>query len=292
MQVLAVIRDSFQGMADGVAEIQNGPQPALGFILMNDFGLDFAAPGNDRRERFGLALEQRGHLALQPGKECLVIDNAVLDHLGEARAILARRQGRQRVQVAQHQLGLVESPDEVLARRQIDAHLAADRAVHLRQKRRRHLHEGNASQVGRGHKTRQIAHHTAAEGHDERPALKMLDHEFVVAELNGSQALGGFAGRHSDEDGLKASIGQSRVGGPGIEGSNVAVGNDGTAAAEAEAAAFVTQSAQEASADLDTVAAIAQRHGYVAHGEQNTVWPGGVKGFANHSFVMAPTNPI
>ena len=67
---------------------------------------------------------------------------------------------------------------------QIDADLAADGAVHLRQQRRRHLHERDAAQIGRRDKSRQVADHTAAERDDERFSFQPMHRELVITTLD------------------------------------------------------------------------------------------------------------
>ena len=57
--------------------------------------------------------------------------------------------------------------DEVLAQRVVDADLAADRAVDLRQQRRRHLHDRDAAQVRRGREAGDVADDATADG-DQR----------------------------------------------------------------------------------------------------------------------------
>jgi hypothetical protein len=52
--------------------------------------------------------------------------------------------------------------DEVLARRRVDRRLAADRAVHLREQRRRDLNKPAAALQDRRRKANEIADHTAA----------------------------------------------------------------------------------------------------------------------------------
>jgi hypothetical protein len=167
VQILAVVRNGFEGMADGVAEIQDGPQAALGLVLPNHLGFDLTATGHDGGQRARVAVQQLGQLALQPRKQPGVVNDAVFDHFGEARAIFAHGQRSKGGQVAQHKPGLVKRADEVLARLQIQADLAADGAVHLGEQGGRHLHERQAAQIRRRHKSREIAHHTAAEGNDE-----------------------------------------------------------------------------------------------------------------------------
>ena len=70
-------------------------------------------------------------------KNAGVEDHPVLDDLGHPAAELAGRQGRQRPGVDPDADRLVEGADDVLGRRLVDPHLAADRAVDLRQQGRR-----------------------------------------------------------------------------------------------------------------------------------------------------------
>ena len=89
MQIFAVVGDGFEGVADGVAEVQDGPQAALGLVLPYDLGLDFAAAGDDRCQRARFAAEQVGQVALQVLEQPGIADDAVFDHLGQAGPKLA-----------------------------------------------------------------------------------------------------------------------------------------------------------------------------------------------------------
>src|SRR5205085_3028520 len=95
-----------------------------------------------------------------------VADRALLDRLAPPCCQLARRQRTQSLGVNQHGSGLVERADEVLARARVDAGLAADRRVYLREQRRRHLHESYPAQVDRGGEAREVSDDSAAERDD------------------------------------------------------------------------------------------------------------------------------
>ena len=71
-----------------------------------------------------------------------------------------------------HGARLVERSDHVLAERVIDAGLAADRRIHLREQRRRHLHERHPALVDRRGEAGDVADHAAAERHERRRALR------------------------------------------------------------------------------------------------------------------------
>ena len=109
--------------------------------------------------------------ASSQSKNARVADRAVLDHLGEARGELAVGQRAQAVGVDQHGARLVERADHVLAERMVDAGLAADRRVDLREQRRRHLHERHAALVDRGGEAGEVADDAAAQRDQRRRAL-------------------------------------------------------------------------------------------------------------------------
>ena len=74
--------------------------------------------------------------------------------------------------IDEHGEGLVIRADQVLAERMVDAGLAADGAVDLREQRRRDLHDRNAAQVGGRGKAGRVAHDPAAERHDAAGAIR------------------------------------------------------------------------------------------------------------------------
>src|SRR5262249_60297120 len=78
-------------------------------------------------------------------------DAAVLDDLRETGDELATRQRRQRIDVGKDEARLVERADQVLASRVVDARLAADGSIHLRQQRGGEVDDRQATQQrGRG----------------------------------------------------------------------------------------------------------------------------------------------
>ena len=73
--------------------------------------------------------------------------------------------------VGEHATRLVERADHVLAARVVDAGLAADRGVDLREQRGRHLHEVDAALVAGGGEAGHVADHAAAERDDAGVAV-------------------------------------------------------------------------------------------------------------------------
>ena len=137
-----------------------------------------------------------------PLEELRVEGHPVLHHLVEARAELAPRQRREHERIDRHELWLVERAHEVLAERVVHAHLAADRAVHLREQRRWHVRDRDPAQVGGRREPRGIADHAAADSHDPGAAIGASRHERVVHAAGGLQRLGALT--VGDEDALGA----------------------------------------------------------------------------------------
>ena len=81
--------------------------------------------------------------------------------------ILARRQAVHRAQIAQHKARLIKRANQIFTRREIDAHLAADRTVHLRQQCCGRLHKIDPPQINRRDKSRQVPDDSAAQRDDE-----------------------------------------------------------------------------------------------------------------------------
>ena len=123
------------------------------------------------------ARENIGVVGLQPGEEGFVAEHAVFGDFGIAGAELARRQRVEHRGVGDHQQRLVKRAEQILALRRIDAGLAADRGIDLRQQRGRHLHEIDAAAQDRRGKAGEIADHAAAE----------RDHQIVALDLRRDQ---------------------------------------------------------------------------------------------------------
>ena len=91
VQIFAVLRNRFQTVSDSVAEVEDRTQTGLVFILRHHLGLDLTTSGNHRAERGRILRQQLGQIALQPAEQFGIINNAVLDHLRQTGAELARR---------------------------------------------------------------------------------------------------------------------------------------------------------------------------------------------------------
>ena len=162
-------------MAEGMAEIEQRAQVGgLALVGGHDARLGTAAL-LDRVGALGrVARQHRGAVLLAPCPERRIVDQPVLRDLGIARQQLAPGQGVEHLGVGQHQPRLVEGADQVLAMARVDAGLAADRGIDLRQQGGRHLDEVDAAQQRRGGKAGEIADHAAAQRDQRRLAVGPL----------------------------------------------------------------------------------------------------------------------
>ena len=152
---------SLNAVADGVAEVQAGTHAALALVLLDNLFLEFQAAVDDL---FNIGFRVLG---LKQCKQLRVADQAGLQRLGQAVHHLAAGQGSQRVKVHQHHLGLPESAHDVLRLAQINGGLAADGRIHLGQRGGGTVDEINAAHIAGGAEPAQIAHNTAAHGHQQ-----------------------------------------------------------------------------------------------------------------------------
>src|SRR5205085_5976609 len=90
--------------------------------------------------------------------------HAVLDDLSPAFAIDAFGKRQEDAWIDEYQAWLVERTDQVLPVRVIDAGLATDGRIDLRQKRCGNLHERYAPAIARCRETRQVADDATSEG--------------------------------------------------------------------------------------------------------------------------------
>ena len=171
---------------------------------------------------------------------------------------LARRQRIERGGIDQHQRRLVERADQVLARWRIDRGLAADRTVHLRQQRRRHLHETAAALHDRGGEPHQIADHPAAERDDMVAALDAQREQPIDQPGEAVPALGALArGQH---DRLDRHAGEPRRQPRHQRRFDIGVGHHHQPLAARQRRQMLGRPLQQPALDQDRIAVRAQPH--------------------------------
>ena len=174
-QAVGKARLGLQRVAESVAEVEHGAR-ASGFALVlgDDPRLGPDAFGDGVFLGSMVAFEDFLAVALAPFEERRIAEHPVLDYLGVPGTHFARGQGGERVEIGQHQRGLVERADQVLARIGVDRGLATDRAVDLSEQGRRHLDEAAAALEDRRGETGEIADHSAAQRENMVAAFDFL----------------------------------------------------------------------------------------------------------------------
>ena len=150
----------------------------------------------------------------------------------------------------------MERADQVLAVARVDAGLAADRRVDLRQQRRRHLHEIDAAPHHRGGEAREIADHAAAQRNDQVAALDTRREHRVADLLEMREALGALARRHDDRRGAETL--QRGLGGGEMMLRHRRVGHDQGFRARTEPGDTFAEAGQQPAADHDVIGALAK----------------------------------
>ena len=148
-----------------------------------------AALGDHRDEHRRVAREQLRELRADLVEERPAGDDAVLDDFVEAGPELPAWQRRQELGIDDDRGRLMIGADQVLARGVVDADLAADRAVDLRQERRGHLDDRHAAKVGRGGEPGDVADDAAADGDDGRRAIGRGANQRIVDASDGRELL-------------------------------------------------------------------------------------------------------
>jgi hypothetical protein len=176
-----------------------------------------------------------------------------------------RRQAAQGVQIGQHQARLMERPDHVLARRVVDGRLAAHRRIDERQQGGRHLNEIDATLVdGRG-KSGHVADHTAAEGHDQAPAVESRLQQRIEDAVQAVPGLVGFTGRQGHGQQRGSVIAQAGAQPGLVQRAHSLVGDDRHLTAAGQRAQGIALS-EQTGLDQDGVAAFGEGNLDRSHG--------------------------
>ena len=255
MQEGLVAGQALDRVAQRVAEVQDRPVVALGLVLGDHQRLQLRAALDDEADRRVVEVEHLTMVALEEVDQLGRQDRAGLDDLGEPGAQLARRQGPQRRRVGDHQPRVMKRADQVLAGRDVDAGLAADRRVDLRHQRGRHLHEVDAAQVRRRGEAGDVADDAATQRDHHRAALEARLDQAVVDERDPGEVLVLLAVGDLDGHGREAGALERRPHALAVEALDARVGDDRGALAEPERGHARTQRLEDPRTDVDRVRA-------------------------------------
>src|SRR5882762_2071327 len=113
MRVVAVVRDAFKGVGEGMAEIQNFAEAGFAFIAADDTRLDLDVLRDEPAECCAITTQDTFQVLLKHREHGCVRNNGVLDDFGEAAAEFAVWEGAQQFWVGEHQARRVECTDEI-----------------------------------------------------------------------------------------------------------------------------------------------------------------------------------
>ena len=258
----------FQRVSECVAEIEQRACAGRLTLIRGDdarLRLDRASDGLGAQ---GFVAGQQGRaIRLAPFEEGGIVDQPVFHHLGIACAQLARGQGGKRADIGQHQRGLVERADQVLACARVDRGLAADAGIDLRQQRGGKLDEAAAALEHRGGETGQIADHPAAKGQYVIAPVDPFGQQEVAQLFQMRPVLGRFArGQHQPARLFPVSR-QRGVDRVAPQRRDMGIGDDGHGLLAQQRAALCGDVGQQAAAHAHIIAAARQRdgHGFSGH---------------------------
>src|SRR5689334_10276938 len=115
MQELRIIRGSFQGVPNSVAEVQNAAQARLFFVGGNHISFHADGIANDALQSPRIAAKDRFRMPLHKIEQMAIADHTTLERLEQAGAKLAIIKRRQNIRINQDGAGLVERANEVFA---------------------------------------------------------------------------------------------------------------------------------------------------------------------------------
>ena len=127
MQPSAVTHLGFNGVSEGVPEVEPCAYALFGLVLCDDICLHLAATVHGFGEFSFIERHQSGYVLFEPFEKTDVAERTVFDDFCHTGGQFAGGQGVQRVQVGKHRLRLVERADHIFAERVVDGGFAANR---------------------------------------------------------------------------------------------------------------------------------------------------------------------
>ena len=174
MQPVAIAGAGFDGVTEGMSQIEQGAPAAFTFIGGDDFCLDRAGALYGIRKRLFVARSEPRDVLLQPVKEAGIMDQPVFDDFCQSGSQLPLIQRIQRVGVDYYTAGLMEGPDHVFSQGMVDTRFTAYRGIDLRQKCGRYLQESHAPLITGGGKAGDIADDPSAQGNKRAVAVEAV----------------------------------------------------------------------------------------------------------------------
>ncbi len=229
VEELPVAGGGFDGVAEGVAEVEDHAEAGFALVGGDDVGFDADAGGDDAGEEGGVLGVGGGEDAVGAGfeeaEELGGADDAGLDGFLEAGAELAWGEGGEGGGVGEDGEGVVEAAGEVFACEEVDAGFAADGGVDLGEEGGGELNVANAAHVDGGEEAGDVAEDAATQSQENRSAVGAGLRELFEEALDGGEAFVLLAGG-DEEDGGGVLGGERLEDGGGVELPDFGGGDD------------------------------------------------------------------
>ena len=210
-----------------MAEVEHRPDARFALVLLDNPRLEAAALRDYMREYVRSQASDFRGVVLDEAKQSCIADCGGLDDLGHAVVEVARRQRSQRLRVRQDRDGLMERPEQVFPFPEVDAGLAADARIHLRDKGGWYLNVVHPSHVGGGQEAGDIADHPSAECRDDVPPLHSCTEQPPRERFNRPEGLAALTGGYCEGFHLQPLARQRPADARAVKPRDVSVGDDG-----------------------------------------------------------------
>ena len=188
----------FKGMAECMAEIEQSAVARFCFVTRDNCRFCFDTRFDGVRKRRAAIGKHPLPVLLEPAEKLRVAEKPILGNFGVTGTHFARRQRGQHISIGDDEAWLMEHANQIFALRRVDACLAADRRIDLRQKRSRDLNEADPASQNACCKSSQIANDAAAEWHNDVAAFEVHFEKFLTQRPKFAEAFGGFARLQND----------------------------------------------------------------------------------------------
>ena len=181
-------KNSFKGVADRVAKVEQVAQTAFTLVCRDNLRLDTYRTEHDALQDIRNAIEIPSSslallikccqncvcVALECCELLLVPDSRCLHHLSHTIDDFALRQGLEELKVDVDALRLPEGTHQVLARRCVNSCLSANTRVNHGQQGCRHLHEFNTAHIGGSDEANHVTNDTPTQSDNDGVARASL----------------------------------------------------------------------------------------------------------------------
>jgi hypothetical protein len=201
MEESAVVESGFEGVGEGVAEVEEHAFAGFVFVAGNDGGFDADGGENDALQESRIAMGDRSQVAGEEREQGGIADEGALDTFGEAGAEFSRGESGEGGGVGEDGARRMDAAEEIFSFGKIDAGLATDGGVNLREECSGEGYVVHAALIDGGEKSGEVGDDASAECDQHGIAMGAGAGELGGEALDGCEGFVAFAGRNEEDDG-------------------------------------------------------------------------------------------